>query len=96
MSPRPASELRALLDRGEWLSPGEVAVILGVNRQTIHRMLTDTPPGIRYRVKPGTGQYRECDPDDVRRLLAERTIVHGDPPRDVPWPGEDAPPPRAP
>lgn len=78
MTPRPVDEVRAALDADEWLSPGDAAVVLGVNRQTVHRMLSADPPLIRYRLKPGTGQHRELHPDDVRRELAKRIKVHGD------------------
>lgn len=77
MSPRPVDELREALSAGDWLSPGEVAVVLGINRQTVHRLLSSDPPAIRYRLKPGTGQHRECNPLDVQRLLDERSVVHG-------------------
>lgn len=78
MAPRPVEELVTALDRKEWLRIGEVAVLLGVSRQTVHRMLTETPPKIRYKVRPGSGEQRECDPDDVRRLYDERHRVYGD------------------
>src|SRR5262245_25113244 len=64
-----------LMDRladGEWLTSGQVAVILRVHRATVIRLLYRVPPGIRYRTKPGTGRYRECHPADVRRELAQR------------------------
>jgi hypothetical protein len=74
---RSADVLRLALDAREWLSPGEVAILLGVNRQTIHRMLSSDPPTIRYRLKPGSGQHRECNPDDVLRLLRDRNVIYG-------------------
>lgn len=75
--PRSADALRQALGAREWLRIGEVAILLGVHRQTIHRMLSSDPPLIRYRLKPGTGQQRECNPDDVLRLLAHRNVIHG-------------------
>lgn len=63
--------LRERLARGEWLTPGEVAALLDVGRSTVHLWLSSDPPKIRYRTKP-FGTWRECNPDDVRRLLAER------------------------
>ncbi|MEU1810920.1 hypothetical protein [Micromonospora aurantiaca (nom. illeg.)] len=72
-------ELEERLSRGEWLLPGEVATLLSVSRSTVIRVyLNPDPPKIRYRVRPGSGQYRECHPDDVRRELDARRQVHGD------------------
>lgn len=68
----------AKLAAGGWLRIGEVIRLLGVSRTTVHRLLSSDPPAIRYRVAPGPGQYRECHPDDVRRLLEERRRIHGD------------------
>jgi hypothetical protein len=71
-------ELERKLDAGEWLLPGEVAILLGVNRTTVHWMLAEQdPPAFRYRVRPGRGGYRELHPDDVRRELDARRRVHG-------------------
>lgn len=75
-----AGEIERRLARGEWLLPGEVAVLLGVDRSTVIRAyLRPDPPLIRYRRRPGRGGYRECHPDDVRLVLAERRRIHGEP-----------------
>ncbi|MFF0823087.1 hypothetical protein ACFYUR_22220 [Micromonospora haikouensis] len=72
-------ELEERLSRGEWLLPGEVALLLSVSRSTVIRVfLNPDPPKIRYRIRPGSGQYRECHPEDVRRELDARRRVHGD------------------
>jgi hypothetical protein len=70
-------ELELRLDKGEWLLPGDVAILLGVDRSTVVRMLTAEPPKMRFRVRAGAGGYRECHPEDVRRELAERHRIHG-------------------
>ncbi|WP_162959241.1 hypothetical protein [Micromonospora tulbaghiae] len=72
-------ELEARLDRGDWLLPGEVAKLLGIDRTTVIRAyLNPDPPRIRYRRRAGAGGYRECHPDDVRRELNARRQVYGD------------------
>lgn len=72
-------ELEARLDRDEWLLPGEVATLLGIDRTTVIRAyLKPEPPKIRYRHRAGAGGYRECHPEDVRRELAARRQVHGE------------------
>ncbi len=74
-----AEHLEERLARDEWLLPGEVATLFGVSRGTVIRVfLNPDPPKIRYRVRPGSGRYRECHPDDVRRELAARRQVHGE------------------
>lgn len=70
-------ELERRLDANEWLLVGEVATLLGVDRTTIHRMLTTEPPKFRHKRRAGRGGYRELHPDDVRRELDERRKVHG-------------------
>jgi hypothetical protein len=67
------ADIERRLNAGQWLLMGEVAALLGIGRSSIHRMLTAGTIG--YRLRPGTGEYRECDPADVRRLLAERQRV---------------------
>jgi hypothetical protein len=78
--PRRASvdELRRRLDAGEWLLPGEVSALFGKNRWAADNWIVAGK--IRYRRSPGG--FRECHPDDVKRLLAEYERVHGggDPP----------------
>jgi hypothetical protein len=71
-----AEEIERRVRAGEWPTPGDAAILLDVGRKTVDRMLT--AGRIRYRVKPGTGQHRECHPDDVLRELARRRTVHGD------------------
>jgi hypothetical protein len=71
-------ELERRVNAGEWLRPGEVAKLLGVSgrplgRTTIHRYLEAGDIGYRYR---GGGTQRECDPADVRKLLARAREVH--------------------
>jgi hypothetical protein len=71
-------EIERRLDGGEWLRPGDVAILLGVSRKTVDRMLSATPPAMRWRRKPGTGRYREVHPEDVRRELDARRKVVGE------------------
>lgn len=72
-------EIERRLDAGEWLRPGDVAILLGVSRKTVDRMLPDQSPTMRWRRKPGTGRHREVHPEDVRRELdARRNIVGED------------------
>lgn len=74
-----ADALEERLSRGEWLLPGEVGKLLGVSRSTVIRVyLNADPPKVRYRIRPGSGRYRECHPEDVRRELDRRRRVHGD------------------
>lgn len=75
---RTPEDLERALAAGEWLRPGDVAILLGVARATIVRMLNADPPEFRYRVKPGTGRHRELNPADVRRALDRKGTVHGD------------------
>jgi len=72
------ADIERRLDAGQWLRIGEVAALLDVSRSSTHRMVTSGV--IAHRVRPGSGAYRECDPADVRRLLAERRQVHRDSP----------------
>ncbi|WP_416902785.1 hypothetical protein [Micromonospora echinospora] len=74
-----AEDLEHRLDQGAWLLPGEVAKLLGIDRTTVIRAyLNPEPPKIRYRLRAGSGRYRECHPEDVRRELDRRRQVHGD------------------
>jgi hypothetical protein len=68
-------EIERRLAAGEWLRPGDVALLLKVDRRTVDRLLR--AERIRYRLVPGTGRYRECHPDDVQRELDDRRRVHG-------------------
>lgn len=78
MRRRTVEDLERALTAGEWLRPADVARVLGVSKSTVVRMLTATPPQLRYRLKSGTGRHREIHPDDVRAALAQRRKVHGD------------------
>lgn len=71
------------LDAGDWLLPGAVAVLLGVDRSTVVRMLNADPPVIRYRYRSGRGRYWELNPEDVRSELSPRREVHGSSGRDA-------------
>lgn len=71
-------EIERRLDAGEWLTIGDVSVLLKVDRSTAHRMLKTQPPMIRYRFRAGPGRYRELHPEDVRRELDQRREVHGE------------------
>ncbi|MFC4146635.1 hypothetical protein ACFO0M_10240 [Micromonospora mangrovi] len=75
---RTVEELERALRDGEWLRPGDVALVLGASKSTVVRMLNADPPEIRYRRKAGTGRHRECHPEDVLTKLAESRRVHGD------------------
>jgi predicted site-specific integrase-resolvase len=75
VTPRPLDELHAALDRGEWLQINDVAIVLGISRQTVHRMVVAGM--IRHRPRIGTGNQRELSPDDVRQQLAKRDQVTG-------------------
>lgn len=72
-----AEEIERRLNAGEWLRPGDVAILLDVSRSTVTRMLDPKSPVIRFRTIPGSGRHRELHPDDVRRQLIERRKVHG-------------------
>jgi excisionase family DNA binding protein len=70
------SELERRLDAGEWLSPGQVASLLGTSRSTVTRRINDGT--LRYR-RRAAGIQRVCNPEDVRRLLdAAREVRGGD------------------
>jgi hypothetical protein len=60
-------ELERRLNAGEWLTPGEVAKLLGVGRTTMHDML-ERGGVIRWTTKPAS-RHRICNPADVRRVL---------------------------
>jgi hypothetical protein len=81
--PRPkrasVEQLRARLDAGEWLLPGEVSALFGKKRWAADNWIVAGK--IRFRRSPGG--FRECHPDDVGRLLAEyERIQGGEPPPD--------------
>lgn len=70
--PLTPDQIEARLNEGQWLIPGHVARLLGISRSTVVRMLTDEPPKIGSRLRGLSNDQRECDPADVRRLLAKR------------------------
>lgn len=72
-----AEMIERRLNAGEWLMIGDVAILLGVDRTTVDRMLKTTPPKLSWRFRSGTGRYRELNPEDVRRELNARRTVHG-------------------
>jgi hypothetical protein len=73
------SEIEQLLDGGNWLTSGQIRILLSPGggrlrgRTTVWRRLQK--PDMRYRETPG-GQ-REYHPEDVRRLLDESRQVRG-------------------
>lgn len=67
---------------GEWLRPGEIAVVLGLSRSKVDVMLRSGELG--YRFKPAT-THRICNPEDVLRLLDASREQHGG---DTVGPGE--------
>lgn len=65
-----AAELERRLNAGgddAWLSPGEVGVLFGRDRATIHRWLIKG----WARTRSSFGGHRVCNPEDVRARLAE-------------------------
>ncbi|GIJ51342.1 hypothetical protein Val02_82280 [Virgisporangium aliadipatigenens] len=68
------AELERRLNAGEWLLPGEAAALLDVSRSTMVRLLNAGTIG--HRKKPGAGQYRICNPSDVKRLLDDARREH--------------------
>jgi hypothetical protein len=73
--PPTLAQVEAQLAEGRWLRTGALAVLFGVDRTTIDNWIRAGM--LAYTKTPG-GQ-RECDPADVRRLLAERRTVHRGP-----------------
>lgn len=73
-------DLKRRLDASEWLTPGEVAKLLGVGRTKMHEMLGKNV--IRWTTKPAS-RHRICNPADVRRELeaqaAARAAAEQDP-----------------
>jgi hypothetical protein len=77
-----SADRRAIAERiaaGEWLLPGEVGTLLGVDRSTVHRMLVAGLIKFRYRLGAGVRRARECNPDDVIKQLSERLYEHRGP-----------------
>lgn len=67
------AELEKRLEAGEWLPPGDVAIVLAISRSKATRMLSDGRIGFRFR--PGS-KYRVANPADVKRLLDESRQEH--------------------
>jgi predicted site-specific integrase-resolvase len=70
--PPTAAEVQAKLDAGAWLKSGALAILFGVDRSTVDDWIGKGLLGYRRTV----GGHRECDPADVRKLLAERNQIH--------------------
>lgn len=66
------AELERRARAGEWLKTGAVANLLNLGRTKVHTMVKSGE--IRHRKIPGAPQkpQRECNPEDVLRLLDER------------------------
>jgi hypothetical protein len=71
------ADLRQRLERGDWLTPGEVARLTGASRASVHRWLAAEPPLIRWRNKPFS-RHRECNPADVQAVLRDLDAQAGD------------------
>lgn len=63
-----AAAIERKLDAGEWLRPGEVAVLFEAHRATVDRWIK--AGRLRYR-RRGPAGYRVLKPEDVRRELEE-------------------------
>jgi hypothetical protein len=61
-------QLKARLERGEWLRPSEVATLLDVGRTKVHEMLRGGD--LKYRTKPAS-THRVVNPASVRPLLPD-------------------------
>lgn len=72
--PPTLDEVERQLAEDRWLKTGALAILFGVDRGTVDNWIK--AGRLRYRQTPG-GQ-RECQPDDVRALLAERRAVRRD------------------
>lgn len=70
-----AAGQRARLESGEWLLPGEVAILFGLTRWAVNNWIKAGKIGVRLTP---SGQ-RMCDPVDVGRLLAEYEQVRKPP-----------------
>ena len=62
------AEIERKLDAGEWLRPGEVALLFDTTRTSIDRWIR--AGRIAYR-RRGPAGYRVLNPEDVRRELDE-------------------------
>lgn len=77
MVKRSAADLEAAAKAGEWLTIGEAAILLGVDRSTVDRMLNADPPELPYRHRSGRGRYREIDPQALLAELERTRRVYG-------------------
>lgn len=64
--------IKARLDRGEWLSPGDAAKFLGISRTKVHLMLKNHE--LRHRTKVGS-KHRVVDPAHLLRIHAGTEVV---------------------
>ena len=80
-----------LLGRGQWLSPGDVAVVLGCARRTVKNMLDDGR--LAWRLHP-SGSRRLADPQSVLAALRAQGETHRG--RTARVPGDHAPDAREP
>jgi hypothetical protein len=67
------ADLEQMLAEGQWLSPGQVAVLLGGSRWTVIRA-TEYGWKVGSEVFPlradeTAGGHRRCNPEDVRRIM---------------------------
>lgn len=76
MADEGVAEIEARLAAGEWLRPGQVATLFGKSRWAVDgwlrsgaRMANGERYFIAYRESPGG--WRELDPEDVRKVLAD-------------------------
>lgn len=72
------AKIEERLAAGEWLPPGEVAKLFDVTRFAVAYWLKKgqtTYGPLHFRSTPGG--HRQCDPVDVRRMLAEYRKVRG-------------------
>lgn len=65
------AELEEKVRSGKWLTTGEMAKLLGIGRTKVHTLLTSGAIG--HRKLPGAPMkpQRECNPEDVLRLLED-------------------------
>jgi excisionase family DNA binding protein len=69
---RTRDELLAALDNDEWLQIGEAAVVIGMSRSTVHRMVRNGKIRVRRRPSSGVAGQRELNPEDVRREMERK------------------------
>lgn len=75
-TPEERAALEKRVEAGEWLRINDTAKVLGISRSKTDLMIRAGKIG--HRKEPGS-RYRQCNPKDIQRLLAEsRTEVRGD------------------